>query len=86
MTGLEEDAQVLPPGPWRAPGVMAAAATASSRPSGSGCVTTGRDEERDRDDIHEYVIEHLGEPEAVLIIEETADLTRGRLRLSFEVP
>jgi SRSO17 transposase len=35
------------------------------------------DEDAVRDDIHDYVVEHLGNPEAVLVIDETGDLKKG---------
>jgi SRSO17 transposase len=31
-----------------------------------------------RDDLRAYVVEHLGDPEAVLVIDETGDLKKGR--------
>jgi hypothetical protein len=30
-----------------------------------------------RDDLHAYVAEHLGDPEAVLVIDENGDLKKG---------
>lgn len=30
-----------------------------------------------RDDIHGYVIEHLGDPDAVLVVDETGDVKKG---------
>src|SRR5512133_3618552 len=30
-----------------------------------------------RDDLRDYVVEHLGDPEAVLVIDETGDLKQG---------
>jgi SRSO17 transposase len=30
-----------------------------------------------RDDVREYVIEHLGEPDAVMVVDETGDLKKG---------
>jgi SRSO17 transposase len=30
-----------------------------------------------RDDLRAYVVEHLGDPEAVLVIDETGDLKKG---------
>jgi SRSO17 transposase len=35
------------------------------------------DEDKVRDDVRAYVIEHLGDPEAVLVIDETGDLKKG---------
>jgi SRSO17 transposase len=35
------------------------------------------DEDGVRDDIRAYVVEHLGDPEAVLVIDETGDLKKG---------
>jgi len=35
------------------------------------------DEDAVRDDIRDYVVEHLGDPEAVLVIDETGDLKKG---------
>ena len=31
-----------------------------------------------RDDLREYVVEHLGDPEAVLVVDETGFLKQGR--------
>ena len=30
-----------------------------------------------RDDVRGYVVEHLGDPGAVLVVDETGDLTKG---------
>ena len=30
-----------------------------------------------RDDVRAYVVEHLGDPEAVLVVDETGDLKKG---------
>jgi SRSO17 transposase len=35
------------------------------------------DEDKVRDDIRDYVVEHLGEEGAVLVIDETGDLKKG---------
>jgi SRSO17 transposase len=35
------------------------------------------DEDAVRDDLRAYVVEHLGDPEAVLVIDETGDLKKG---------
>jgi SRSO17 transposase len=35
------------------------------------------DEDAVRDDIRGYVTEHLGDPEAVLVVDETGDLKKG---------
>ena len=35
------------------------------------------DDEAVRDDLRGYVVEHLGDPEAVLIIDETGDVKKG---------
>jgi SRSO17 transposase len=35
------------------------------------------DEDAVRDDLRGYVVEHLGDPEAVLVIDETGDLKKG---------
>jgi SRSO17 transposase len=35
------------------------------------------DEDKVRDDIRGYVIEHLGDPAAVLVVDETGDLKKG---------
>jgi SRSO17 transposase len=35
------------------------------------------DEDGVRDDVRDYVVEHLGDPEAVLVIDETGDLKKG---------
>jgi SRSO17 transposase len=35
------------------------------------------DEDAVRDDLRDYVVEHLGDPQAVLVIDETGDLKKG---------
>jgi SRSO17 transposase len=35
------------------------------------------DEDKVRDDLRDYVVEHLGEDGAVLVIDETGDLKKG---------
>jgi SRSO17 transposase len=35
------------------------------------------DEDKVRDDVRDYLMEHLGDPEAVLVIDETGDLKKG---------
>jgi SRSO17 transposase len=35
------------------------------------------DEDAVRDDVRGYVAEHLGDPEAVLVVDETGDLKKG---------
>jgi SRSO17 transposase len=35
------------------------------------------DEDKVRDDVRDYLVEHLGDPEAVLVIDETGDLKKG---------
>src|ERR671910_976691 len=35
------------------------------------------DEHAVRDDIRDYLVEHLGDPEAVLVVDETGDLKKG---------
>jgi SRSO17 transposase len=35
------------------------------------------DEDGVRDDLRAYVVEHLGDPEAVLVVDETGDLKKG---------
>jgi SRSO17 transposase len=35
------------------------------------------DEDKVRDDVRDYVVEHLGDPEATLVIDETGDLKKG---------
>jgi SRSO17 transposase len=35
------------------------------------------DEDRVRDDLRDYVIDHLSDPEAVLVVDETGDLKKG---------
>jgi SRSO17 transposase len=35
------------------------------------------DEAKVRDDLRDYVVEHLGDPEAVLVVDETGDLKKG---------
>ena len=36
-----------------------------------------------RDDLRGYVIEHLGDPDAVLVVDETGDLKKGTARPAF---
>jgi len=38
-----------------------------------------------RDDVREYVVEHLGSPDAVLVVDETGDLKRGPPLIDREV-
>jgi SRSO17 transposase len=38
------------------------------------------DEDKVRDDLRDYVVEHLGDPEAVLVVDETGDLKKGTER------
>ena len=35
------------------------------------------DDDGVRDDVRDYVVEHLGDPEAVLVVDETGDLKKG---------
>ena len=35
------------------------------------------DEHAVRDDVRDYLVEHLGDPEAVLVVDETGDLKKG---------
>jgi SRSO17 transposase len=35
------------------------------------------DEDKVRDDIRDDVVEHLGDPQAVLVVDETGDLKKG---------
>jgi len=35
------------------------------------------DHDKVRDDIRDYVVEHVGEDEAVLVVDETGDLKKG---------
>jgi SRSO17 transposase len=35
------------------------------------------DEDALRDDVRAYLVEHLGDPEAVLVVDETGDLKKG---------
>ncbi len=35
------------------------------------------DEDGVRDDIRDYLVEHLGDPQAVLVVDETGDLKKG---------
>jgi SRSO17 transposase len=35
------------------------------------------DEDKVRDDVRDYLVEHLGDPKAVLVIDETGDLKKG---------
>jgi DDE superfamily endonuclease len=37
----------------------------------------GWDHDKVRDDLRDYVVEHLGEDEAVLVVDETGDLKKG---------
>ena len=30
-----------------------------------------------RDDVRDYLVEHLGDPQAVLVVDETGDLKKG---------
>jgi SRSO17 transposase len=34
-------------------------------------------EDEVRDDVRDFLLEHLGDPAAVLVVDETGDLTRG---------
>jgi SRSO17 transposase len=44
----------------------------------STCSTGARwDTEGVRDDLRDYVTEHLGDPDAVLVVDETGDLKKG---------
>jgi hypothetical protein len=38
-------------------------------------------EDKVRDDVRDYLVEHLGDPEAVLVIDETGDLKKAPRRL-----
>ena len=35
------------------------------------------DHDKVRDDLRDYLVEHLGDPEAVLVVDETGDLKKG---------
>ena len=35
------------------------------------------DQDKVRDDLRDYVVEHLGDPEAVLVVDETGDLKKA---------
>jgi SRSO17 transposase len=35
------------------------------------------DEDGVRDDLRDYLVEHLGDPQAVLVVDETGDLKKG---------
>jgi SRSO17 transposase len=35
------------------------------------------DQDKVRDDIRDYLVEHLGDPKAVLVVDETGDLKKG---------
>jgi len=35
------------------------------------------DEDKIRDDVRDYLVEHLGDPQAVLVVDETGDLKKG---------
>ena len=44
----------------------------------SGCLTTARwDADAVRDDLRAYVVEHLGDPGGVLVVDETGFLKKG---------
>src|SRR5664279_1058092 len=44
----------------------------------SGCSTVRTGTPRVRDDLRDYVVEHLGDPAAVLVVDETGFLKQGR--------
>jgi hypothetical protein len=44
-----------------------------------GDLRLGEDIDGVRDDVHDYVIEHLGEPSGVLIVDDTGFLKKGRM-------
>jgi SRSO17 transposase len=35
------------------------------------------DDDGVRDDLREYVVDHLGDPDAVLVVDETGDVKKG---------
>jgi len=35
------------------------------------------DEDRVRDDVRDYLVEHLGDPQGVLVVDETGDLEKA---------
>ena len=47
------------------------------RRDGSTCSRAVWDEDRVRDDLRDDVVEHLGDPQAVLVVDETGDLKKG---------
>ena len=52
-----------------------------SRTGCSTCSAAARwDADAVRDDLRGYVIEHLGDPGAVLVVDETGDVKKGRAR------
>ncbi|MFE2218867.1 transposase [Streptomyces canus] len=62
------------------------ARTAGRSPSGPGASPDGMqhllgrarwDADRVRDDVREYVLEHLGDEDAVLVVDETGDVKKG---------
>lgn len=42
------------------------------------------DEDGIRDDLRAYVVEHLGDPQAVLVVDETGDLKKGGLTVGVQ--
>jgi SRSO17 transposase len=44
------------------------------------------DEDGVRDDVRAYVVEHLGDPEAVLVVDETGDLKKGTATVGVTAP
>jgi SRSO17 transposase len=44
------------------------------------------DEDGVRDDLRTYVVEHLGDPQAVLVVDETGDLKKGTPSLGLPFP
>ena len=44
------------------------------------------DEDGVRDDLRTYVVEHIGDPQAVLVVDETGDLKKGTPSLGLPFP
>jgi SRSO17 transposase len=42
------------------------------------------DEDGVRDDVRAYLVEHLGDPEAVLVVDETGDLKKGTVTVGVQ--
>jgi SRSO17 transposase len=44
------------------------------------------DEDAVRDNVRDYLVEHLGDPEAVLVVDETGDLKKGTATVGVQRP